>query len=325
MYTSILIPLDGTPFSMQALPLALGLALRSYATVRLVHVPEPAVQGDGAPTAETRRGNALHREYQPDLEGLAAHLRRITPLAVEVATVYGHTAAALGQYTRTYRCDLIVMMSHGRGGWSRASMASVADELLRHSPVPLLLVPSRAEWLATLDEPLFRHVLVPLDGSACADDVLDRAVCLATPDQTTFTLLTVIDPRSLRAHPDLSDRTVVDATFADNERVATEARLKARATEFRESGLQVQTLVLIHPQPAQAILSVADDHGVDSIALSTHGLGAVGPLVVGSVADQLIREAKVPVLIYRPELVAELQLNGAAVRLARPNDLPAVR
>lgn len=216
-------------------------------------------------------------------------------------------------------------MSHGRGGWARSFMRSLADELVRDTPVPLLLVQARVEWPDTLDEPLFGHVLVPLDGSAWADDVLDHAVCLATPDQTNFTLLTVIDPASLRVYPDSSDRTVVAATLADHDRLASEARLEARATELRESGLQVQTLVLIHSQPAQAILSAADDHGVDSIALSTHGLGAVQQRVLGRVAGQLIREAKVPVLIYRPKLVHARQPGGAQLGLAQPTDLPAAR
>ena len=216
-------------------------------------------------------------------------------------------------------------MSHGRGGWSRSFMRSLADELVRDTPVPLLLVQARVEWPDTLDEPLFGHVMVPLDGSAWADDVLDHAVCLATPDQTNFTLLTVIDPASLRVYPDSSDRTVVAATLADHDRLASEARQEARATELRESGLQVQTLVLIHSQPAQAILSAADDHGVDSIALSTHGLGAVQQRVLGRVAGQLIREAKVPVLIYRPKLVHARQPGGAQLGLAQPTDLPAAR
>ena len=325
MYTSIIVPLDGTPFSMQALPLALGLALRSNAAVHLVHVREPAVQGDGAPIAAKRRSNESYRENQPELAALAADLRRLTSLSIEVVTVDGDTAAALGQHTHAHRSDLIVMMSHGRASWSRAFMRSIAEELVRHTSVPLLLVHPRGKWPATLDEPLFRHVLVPLDGSAWADDALDRAVCLATPDQTTFTLLTVINTVSPRAYPNLSDRTVGDATFADKALVATEARLKARATELRESGLQVQTLVLRHQQPAQAILRAADDHGVDSIALSTHGLDAIVPPVLGSVAAQLIREAKVPILIYRPELVAERQPGGSHVVVARPSDLPAVR
>lgn len=319
MYTSIVVPLDGTAFGKQALPLALALALRSNAAVHLVHVQEPTVQGGGVPFADTQLDDDLHREERDKLTVLAAQLRHNTSLQIDAATVDGVAAVALGHYIDTHRCDLVVMMSHGRGGLARAWMGSVADELVRHTSVPLLLVHPGAEWPADLHEPLFCHVLVPLDGSAMSDDALDRAVTLATPDKTTFTLITVIVPPTELAYPDLSSRTFVDATFVDSQREDAEAHLNARATELRESGARVETLVLMHPRPAQAILDAADEHHVDSIALSTHGRGAVKRLVLGSVADAVIRLAKVPVLVYRPELVGALQPGDAHARLARPN------
>lgn len=323
MYTSIVVPLGGTSFGRQALPLALALALRSNAAVHLVHVQEPAMRTGGAPFADTRLDNDLHVEEREELAVLVAQLRRNTSLQIDAATVDGVAADALGHYIDAHRCDLVVMMSHGRGGLARAWMGSVGDELVRHTSVPLLLVHPGAEWPADLHEPLFCHVLVPLDGSAFADDVLDRAVSLATPDKTTFTLITVIVPPTALAYPDLSSRTFVDATFLDSQRENADAHLHARATELRESGARVETLLLVHPRPALAILDAADERHVDSIALSTHGRGAVKRFVLGSVADEVIRQAKVPVLVHRPEHVDGLQPGDAHAGLARPNGRPA--
>ena len=317
MYTSIVVPLDGTAFSKQALALAVALALRSRAALHLVHVQEPALHGGGAPFADTTLDNELHREERAELVLLATQVRQNTSLHVDATTVDGAGAAALGRYADTHRCDLVVMMSHGRGGFARAWMGSFADQLVRHTSVPLLLVHPGAEWPTDLDEPQFRHVLVPLDGSAFADDVLDHAISLATPGKTTFTLITVVVPPTALAYPDLSSQTFVDAAYVDTQREAAEAQLHARAAELRESGARVETLVLMHPRPAQAILDAADEHQADSIALSTHGRGGVERLVLGSVADELIRRAKVPVLVHRPELVGELRPGEAHADLAR--------
>ena len=306
MYTSIVVPLDGTAFGKQALPLALALARRSNATVHLVHVQEPTAQGSGAPAVDTRLDKDLDREEREKLAALVARLRHDTALSIENVTVDGAAAAALEQYIATHRCDLVVMMSHGRGGLARAWMGSVADELVRHTYVPILLVHPGTEWPSELHEPLFRHVLVPLDGSAMSDDVLDQVVLLATPGKTTFTLVTVVVPPTALAYPDLSSRIFVDAPFLESQRVDAEAHLNASATELRESGARVETLVLTHPGPAQAILDAADAHHVDSIALSTHGRGTVKRFVLGSVADEIIRHAKVPVLVHRPDLVGGL-------------------
>jgi nucleotide-binding universal stress UspA family protein len=126
-------------------------------------------------------------------------------------------------------------------------------------------------------------------------------------------------PPTELASPDLSSRTFLDATFIASQREDAEAHLNARATELRESGARVETLVLMHPRPAQAILDAADEHHADSIALSTHGRGAAKRLLFGSVADAVIRQAKVPVLVCRPELVSGLQPGGEHAGLAGPH------
>jgi len=119
-----------------------------------------------------------HHQKRAELVRLAAQLRQNTAPKIDAATIDGAGATALGGYVDTHRCDLVVMLSHGRGGFARAWMGSFADELVRHTSVPLSLVHPGVEWPTDLDEPLFRKVLVPLDGSTFADDVLDHAVSL---------------------------------------------------------------------------------------------------------------------------------------------------
>lgn len=304
MYTSIVVPLDGSAFARRALPVALALARRSAAAVHLVHAFEPIVRAGGGPMYDTRLRNEQRREMRTELTALAAQLSQEMTLRVDAEVLDGPVVPTLQRYLADGSHDLVVMMTHGRGGLSRAWLGSVADGLVRHTPVPLLLVRPGAEWPNELVEPLFCHVLVPLDGSAAADTVLDHAVSLSTPDATVYTLLTVVVPLPVLAHLSLRPEAFADQVDVEDQlegqREAAQAHLTAMAAELRESGALVDTRVVTHQWPAQGILDVADEQHVDSIALSTHGRGGVSRLLLGSVADKVVRGATVPVLIYRP-------------------------
>ena len=317
MYTSIVVPLDGSAFGKRALPVALALARRSDAAVHLVHAYEPIVRAGGGPMYDTRLHDEQRREMRNELTALAARVSQDTGLRVDAAVLDGPVVPTLHRYLAGGSHDLVVMMTHGRGGLSRAWLGSVADGLVRSTPTPLLLVRPGAEWPNKLEEPLFCHVLVPLDGSAAADTVLDHAVSLSTPDETAYTLLTVVVPLPVLAHVSLRPEAVADGADVDDQlegqRVAAQRHLTAMAKELRESGALVDTRVVTHQWPAQGILDVADGQRVDSIALSTHGRGGVSRLLLGSVADKVVRGANVPVLIFRPpHAAAESAEHGRA-------------
>ena len=118
------------------------------------------------------------------------------------------------------------------------------------------------------------------------------------------------------AYPELSSGTFGDTAGLDTEREVAEAHLNARAAELREIGARVKTLVLMHPRPGRAILDAADEQQADSIALSTHGRAAVERMGLGSVADELIRHAKVSVLVHRPTRGEEPQSGDARASFA---------
>lgn len=318
MYTSIVVPLDGSAFGKRALPIALALARRSDAAVHLVHVHEHMVSLGGGPAHDTRLHNDVRREMQADLTAVAAQLGRESSLRITAAFLDGPVVPTLQGFLAEGRHDLVVMMTHGRGGLSRAWLGSVADGLVRHATVPLLLVREGAERPGDPVDPLFAHILVPLDGSAMADEVLDHAISLSTPDATVYTLLTVVVPQplALLQSPSPGGGSFTGPSALEDQRDAALAHLEIVARELRESGARVETLVVMHQQPAQCILDTAEEQHVDSIALSTHARDAAARLLLGSVADKVIRGATVPVLVYRPAggraVSVEIATGGAA-------------
>ena len=301
MYTSIVVPLDGSAFGNSALPVALALALRSDAFVHLVHVHQPIVFAEGGPMYDTRLYSDLRQEMRTDLAAVAERLKRETSLRVDIECLDGPVVPTLQRYLADRRPDLVVMMTHGRGGLSRLWLGSVAEGLVRTASVPLLLVRFETESQSDPAAPPFRHILVPLDGSAMADEVLNHVVSLGTPGVTVYVLLTILVPLSKRTGADFE--AADDSSDADHQRVVALEYLTTVANELRESGAIVEVHVEAHQQAAHGILDAASRQHADLIALSTHGRGGVSRLLHGGVADKVLRGATVPIILYPPERV----------------------
>ena len=148
--------------------------------------------------------------------------------------------------------------------------------------------------------PAFKRILVPLDGSALAEAVLDPAVSLGTPGVTTYTLLTVVAPLLVGVHPYPGRATAFDRDDLARRRQEAQTYLDRVAGELRRSAATVDIRVTEHLQAAPGILETAAAEGVDLIALATRGRGALPRLVLGSVADKVVRGAETSVLVLRP-------------------------
>ena len=298
MYTSIVVPLDGSVFGNGALPVAVALANRSDAALHLVQVR------DAETTVAGPFGAGLLDPAEPlrraALEEIAAHLARQGSLRVTAETLDGPVVPTLRRYLENPTHDLVVMMSHGRGGLSRAWLGSVADGLIRHASVPLLLLRQDTSWLRTAVEPLFRRVLIPLDGSALAEAVLDNVLALGTTDVTEYVILAVVAPHRELESPEHGTGTFSGRSLDEQQRDAALAYLHGVAADLRSTGAVVTVRVEVHLHTAQGILDAAVEHQVDLIALSTHGRGSMSRLVHGSVADKVIRGATAAVLVCHP-------------------------
>ena len=297
MYTSIVVPLDGLPFANRALPMALALACRTGAAICLVHVQEPLMLSAGTPRYDAPLYHDLLQETRSQLTAIAAQLTQETSLVVDAEFLDGPVVETLEQHLAGGRHDLVVMMTHGRSGLSRAWEGSVADGLAMLASVPLLLM---REETAPMEpaEPLFRRVLVPLDGSALAEEVLDHLVSLSTPDVTVYVLLSIMVPSRPLEYPD--SVSLSDPVDEGSQRDGVQAYLTGVARELRDSGALVEVCVEMHEHAAHGILAAAAQQHVDLIALSTHGRGALSRLVHGSVTDAVVRGATVPTLVFRP-------------------------
>jgi nucleotide-binding universal stress UspA family protein len=296
MYRTIMVPLDGSAFGEYALPFALGIARRTRASVQLVHVCTPPSQAHGAESQQPDRERA--RGYLTDM---AACLSARWEVPVSVAVLDGQAAEQLCAHAIAVSADLVVMTTHGYGPLSRMWMGSVVDTLMRRLPMPVLLTRPRDQALDLLEEvhdQVFSHVLIPLDGSALAEEILEPALALGMPFDARYTLVQVLNPPVLGYAPAVQT-VALDAQILEQWRAVAQEYLDGLAQRLRGQGRQVDTHILFGA-PAMAILDYLYEHPFDLVAMTTHGRNGVARMLLGSVADKVVRGAGVPVLLWRP-------------------------
>jgi nucleotide-binding universal stress UspA family protein len=296
MYRSILVPLDGSPFGEHALPFALSLARRAGARLHLAHIhvaraPLLAEAND----AERRTAERMY------LEGLVQRIGQHWDVPITTMLLDGPVAPTLHEYAMANEADLIVMTTHGRGALSRFWLGSIADTMIRQVSVPLLLIRPQEQPLE--HEPIVKHILIPLDGSALAEQMLTHATAFGQLVQAEYTLLQAIEPVSMGYGTELYG-VDVDTQAMEQLRTGAQAYLDSVAGQLRADGLRVQTATVIE-RAATAILNYAHEHPVDLIAVETHGRSGLARWLVGGVADKVVRGATVPVLLQRPQAGAE--------------------
>jgi nucleotide-binding universal stress UspA family protein len=301
MYRTILVPLDGSAKAEQALPVAVGLARRSNAELRLMH----CLDFMSLPPVETNTEwwHACARsDADTYLHDVASRIESSVRVSLITCSDELDAASAILNVANRGGTDLIVMTTHGRGVIDRAWLGSVADAVVRQSCVPVLLLRASPHDALRGEEP-FRHVLLPLDGSTLAERMVKPAVRLARANSARLTVLEIVHPWVMAVRP------IAHAHHTANLRdVAVEKRSGEAEDYVSCLAMSVDPqlkdvaadVVVAELSDAAEILKYAAAHAVDVIALATHGRSGWRRLILGSVADKLIRGADIPVLVLRP-------------------------
>lgn len=144
---------------------------------------------------------------------------------------------------------------------------------------------------------MFQHLLIPLDGSPQAEAALPYALSLAEHCGAQLTLLQVV-ASSVEAEMQ-AELPGIEAQVIDRERRIAAGYLRQKETELAARGLRVAAVTLNHPSIPDAILAAVADVGAEAVVMSTHGLTGLSRLMLGSVAEQVVRRANVPVVLIR--------------------------
>jgi nucleotide-binding universal stress UspA family protein len=176
---------------------------------------------------------------------------------------------------------LTIMATHGRSGLARVALGSVADYVARHGQSPVLLVPARGPLI---ERPALERVLIPLDGSKMSELALEVLPLVAGTLARCVTLLRVIDPDEPAGASREARR------YLDEVKHRVEGPLGAQGGDCD---------VAIHwGAPGDAILRASRDY--DLVIMTTHGKTGAMRWAFGSVADDVIHRAEIPLLLTRP-------------------------
>ena len=314
MFVRIFVPLDGSPRAERALDM--GALLAQQATTG-----EPALE----PLLILFQAIDLSSWVDPDdreeeskhaMEVAARYLdERATPLRaqgliVETAVRLGQPAQAILEMATARRAGFIVMSTHGRSGLARWALSSVAERVARSAPVPVLLLPDAAPVMmaAQLQQTGTRYqVLVPLDGSAKAEAALPTAIEMARLLRAEVRLLYVFVPKFEESSLEESHRN----WDAGRRRVHQVERYLMRQAEIVQRAGVKARWSFGYGMPGAKIIETAHSHNVSLIVMTTQGRGGLVRWRLGSVAEEVLHDGGLPVLLA-PSHEAEPQLSPEA-------------
>jgi nucleotide-binding universal stress UspA family protein len=307
---SILVPLDGSLLSWCAFPYAARLASRTGAGIILLRASETP---DSTPSRRSGRpipgasgpeetGSAIARE----LESAAEPLRN-QGLSVTINLCRGRLADALLEVAATSAASHVVMAARDGGDLRRMLFGTMADDIARRTPVPVILVTARSQ---VSDGRALDCILVPLDGSPEAEQVLPAATALANEAAARLLLLRVVEPVPLRARAHAPAAT---RAYLEESRCEAHAYLNGLVARLRDTVARIDVRVMAG-DPARVITALADEQEA-AVAMAPAGRGPFGRARLGSVARAVLRHARVPLLLLPPAAVAPAP-GGATERAA---------
>jgi nucleotide-binding universal stress UspA family protein len=298
-----LIPLDGTKLSENSYSMLPFVRKLGIERVRLVSVWESAweVTETGRERSELEDVTEKGRNYvNAYLEQQAATVRAQGFEVEPIARVGRPAEAVLGA---TDDVDLIVIATHGRAGVVRWWLGSVADEIVKESTCPTLVIgPNVAIALEPYE---LERVLLPLDGSEMAEQAIPLAALIARATGAEIDVVRCMSLTSVAYDPGMG---MYSAELIDSMEESVRAYLEGVAS--RIEGAKVTTTMMTGA-PSEMLLEHLRERPAGLVVTTSHGRRGVARAALGSVTDRLLH-GPAPVLIYRPREGAGGDLVDAA-------------
>ena len=300
MTTRILVPLDGSELAERALPCATMLArglpselvlLRAISLLSDVNeiLADTGLKADAALAQLEAEADDYLRKVADQLEEADLH--------AHLVVCQGPAAEAIVDYAEQEDIQQIVMVTHGYSGIGRWRHGSVAERVLQSASVPVLLVRAREKKTGDMQQAMqCQRIMVPLDGSSVAEQVMPPATLVAQALDAEIVLFRV---PIAHISGSLSGDWVLplEGTLGAANEIAG-VYLNRVAEHLREQGIKVSKATRTGGV-ANVIIEYAEANAIDLIAMCTHGRTGLARWTLGSVADRVLRAGRIPLLLVR--------------------------
>jgi nucleotide-binding universal stress UspA family protein len=287
MIQRILCPTDFSETSAHAVDQAVTVARYYKAAISALHVVQPIEASIDAPSLDGLR------------QETAAFLETATKagLSVDVQVEIGPVVQRILDHAARLPADLVVMGTHGSGGFQHLVLGSVTEKVLRSARCPVLTVPPRMQSRSRLP---FRHLLCATDFSEASSSAVRLALSLARESGACLTLLHVLEwPWHEPPQPSIEELPPEQGFALAMFRRESEERARRQLEELVPPAQPGVRVAVVSGTPYEQVLAAAATGSADLIVLGVGRRGALNLALLGSTANHVVRAAECPVLTLR--------------------------
>jgi nucleotide-binding universal stress UspA family protein len=299
MFDPILVPLDGSLLAECVLPHAIAIARAFNARIILLRVLEKNQANGSAQIFNLLNWQIKKTEAKLYLEKIRARLLK-SQLQIEATVLEGLVAESITEFAESQGVKLIILSSHGRSGLSQWRISSVTQKVIFSAPTSILIIRAHQPAANELMEQPYRQILVPLDGSWRAENVLPLTTLMARFHKAQIHIVHVVKKPEMARHMplaaedvDLSNR-IVERNREEAIRYLDQLRLRSSL-----DNINVQTHLITSDNAAAAIHGLVEQEHIEMVALSAHGYSGNNQWPYGSLVNNFILYSTVPLLIVQ--------------------------
>jgi len=302
MFDPILVPLDGSQLAECVLPHSVAIAGSFDAEITLLRMLEKNQAGNSAQLFDLLNWQINKTKATVYLERTRTRLAEAR-IRARAEVMEGLVAEGITEFAQNQGMKLIILSSHGHTGLSKWGISSTAQKIILSAPSSVLIIRAFQHDIQTgalASIPVYQRILVPLDGSQRAENVLPIVTQLAHFHKSQIHLVHVVQtPEMARQMPPLQeDIDLSNRVVTRNQEEAGRYLEQMKVRSILE-GIPVETHLLTSDNAAVALHQLAEQEHIDMVALSAHGYSGNQQWPYGGMVNNFILYGKVPLLIVQ--------------------------
>jgi nucleotide-binding universal stress UspA family protein len=302
MFDTILVPLDGSQLADCVLPHVFAMSRPFDAEITLLRMLEKNQAGTSAQLFDLVNWQINKTRAALYLNKIYDRFQKLN-IRARITILEGLIAEGITEYSQTQGMKLIVLSSHGRNGLTQWGISSMTQKIILSAQTSLLIVRAHqyGDHSGDLSESLaYQRILIPLDGSQRAENVLPIVTQLAQFHKSQIHLVQVVQtPEMARQMPPTREDAELSNQVVARNREEAERYLEQLKSRSYLEGLVIQTHLIISDNVSVALHQLVDQEQIDMVALSAHGYSGNHQWPYGSITNNFILYGKAPLLVVQ--------------------------